>query len=76
MKVKLFSKPGCGQCIATERAFKSKGVDYEYVDLSTDEEAVATIKSLGYLGAPVVYLDEDTHWTGFQLDKIEEHLLN
>lgn len=69
----LYSKPGCVQCRATEREFKKEGIPYNYVDLSVEPEAIDTIKELGYLAAPVVYIDEDTHWSGHRPDLIERH---
>lgn len=69
--VKLYSKPGCGQCIATERAFKKEGVDYEYVDVYQDEEAFKFVtQTLGYQGVPVV-VTEDDHWNGYKPEKIK-----
>lgn len=65
----LYSKPGCGQCVATERAFKKKNITYAYKSLLEDEN-IARIKELGYLGAPVVETSRD-HWTGYNADKIE-----
>lgn len=71
----LYSKPGCVQCRATQRAFDNGGVNYNYVDLSESPEALERIKSLGYLAAPVVYVDEDTHWSGHQPQLIEKHIV-
>ena len=71
----LYSKPGCVQCRATQRAFDNRGVNYNYVDLSESPEALERIKSLGYLAAPVVYVDEDTHWSGHQPQLIEKHIV-
>lgn len=73
--VTLYSKPGCVQCRSTEREFKKEGVHYNYVDLSEQPEALEHIKSLGYLAAPVVFIDEQTHWSGFRPDKIKEHIV-
>lgn len=73
--VTLYSKPGCVQCRATEREFKKEGVPYNYVDLSVEPSAVETIKDLGYLAAPVVYVDDETHWSGHRPDLIEKHIV-
>ena len=59
------------QCNATYRALDSKGIEYEVLDLSVDENALAQVKELGYLQAPVVITDEG-HWSGFRPDKIDE----
>ena len=73
--VTLYSKPGCVQCRATQRMFDKEGVYYNYVDLSESPEALKRIKALGYLAAPVVYVDEDTHWSGHQPQLIEKHIV-
>ena len=66
----LYSKPSCGQCTSTARAFDKKGINYEYVDVTEDAAALERIKELGYLQAPVVYKDETTHWSGYRPDEI------
>jgi glutaredoxin-like protein NrdH len=71
MAITVYTKPSCVQCTATYRALDSKGIEYEVLDLSADENALEAVKSLGYLQAPVVIADED-HWSGFRPDKIEE----
>ncbi|MFC9918597.1 MULTISPECIES: glutaredoxin-like protein NrdH [Agromyces] len=71
MTVTVYTKPSCVQCNATYRALDSKGIEYEVLDLSQDETALAAVKELGYLQAPVVITDEG-HWSGFRPDKIDE----
>lgn len=70
--VTVYSKPGCVQCNATYRALDKKGIEYKTVDMSQDLEALEMVKSLNYQQAPVIYVDEETHWSGFNPDKIEE----
>jgi len=67
--VTLYSKPSCVQCTATSKALNNAGISYRYVDVTTDEQALETVKSLGYMAAPVV-VTEDTHWSGFRPDLI------
>ena len=67
--IKVFTKSGCVQCNATFRALDAKGLDYETVDLGTDEDALEAVKALGYMQAPVVVTADD-HWSGFRPDKI------
>ncbi|MBB4071048.1 glutaredoxin-like protein NrdH [Leucobacter sp. OH2974_COT-288] len=71
MAITVYTKPSCVQCTATYRALDSKGIEYNVLDLSEDQDALQTVKELGYLQAPVVVTDED-HWSGFRPDKIEE----
>jgi glutaredoxin-like protein NrdH len=47
-----------------------QSLEYSVVDLSTDENALEMVKSLGYSSAPVV-IAGDIHWSGFRLDKIK-----
>ncbi|WP_277051059.1 glutaredoxin-like protein NrdH [Ruania albidiflava] len=70
MTITVFSKPACVQCDATYRALKKHGLDYEVVDISTDAEALESVKALGYQQAPVVFAGGD-HWSGFRPDKIK-----
>ncbi|MDH6235721.1 glutaredoxin-like protein NrdH [Cryobacterium sp. CG_9.6] len=69
MAITVYTKPSCVQCTATYRALDSKGIEYEVLDLSVDENALEAVKALGYLQAPVVITDEE-HWSGFRPDKI------
>lgn len=78
----LYSKPACVQCNATKLKFKKEGlvegVDYTIVDVSKDETALEFIKSLGHLQAPVVFVSKpegDFHWSGYDVDEIDEHIL-
>ncbi|MEA4943863.1 MAG: glutaredoxin-like protein NrdH [Propionicimonas sp.] len=70
MAITVYSKPSCVQCTATYRALDSHGLEYEVVDLSVDERALAEVMALGYQQAPVV-IDGDEHWAGFRPDKIK-----
>jgi glutaredoxin-like protein NrdH len=67
MKITVYSKPDCVQCTATYRALDRAALPYTVVDVTTDPEALATIKALGYLQAPVVVAGTD-HWSGFRPD--------
>lgn len=70
MTITVFSKPACVQCDATYRALDKHGLDYTIVDISTDAEALESVKSLGYQQAPVVFAGGD-HWSGFRPDRIK-----
>ena len=67
----VYTKPGCVQCTATFRALDSAGVAYQAIDITDDPDALARVKALGYLQAPVV-VTETEHWAGFRPDKIEK----
>ena len=70
MDITVYSKPLCVQCDATKRALNKAGIAYDVVDITEDAEALARVKSLGYVQAPVVITGEE-HWSGFRPDKIK-----
>lgn len=70
MEITVYSKPLCVQCDATKRALNKAGIAYDVVDITEDAEALAKVKALGYVQAPVVMTTED-HWAGFRPDKIK-----
>jgi glutaredoxin-like protein NrdH len=69
--VTLYTKPSCVQCNATYRALDKHGITYQSVDITKDEEALETLKSLGYQQAPVVTAPTG-NWSGYQPDEIEK----
>ena len=69
MTITVYSKPACVQCTATTRALDMRGIAYDVVDLSEDEDAMQTVAELGYRQAPVVVAG-DAHWAGFRPDMI------
>lgn len=74
MSVVVYTKPACVQCSATYRALNEAGVEYEVIDISEDDGARAYVIGLGYQQAPVVMVNESTHWSGFRPDRIKKIL--
>ena len=70
MAITVYSKPACVQCNSTYMKLDKHGLAYKTVDMSEDPEALAFVRELGYMQAPVVVTDDD-HWSGFKPDKIE-----
>lgn len=70
--ITVYTKPSCQQCRLTYAALDAKGIAYEIVDISEHPEAVDYIQDLdpAYLSAPVVVVDDEDHWNGFQPDHI------
>jgi glutaredoxin-like protein NrdH len=67
--ITVYTKPACVQCNATYRALDKAGLDYEVVDITTDNEARDYVMSLGHLQAPGVVAGE-RNWSGFRPDRI------
>lgn len=72
--VVVYSKPGCGACVATKRALDKAGVEYRTVDVSVDSAARAMLVERGFGAMPVVAPTDDVvEWFGgFQLDRLRE----
>ncbi len=70
MSIIIYSKPACVQCTATYRALDRAGLDYDVIDLSADERALADVLALGHQQAPVVVAG-DEHWSGCRPDRIK-----
>lgn len=76
----IYTKPNCQPCRMTKRKLDAAGIYYTEVDVTKDETALAYIKdTLGYTGAPVVYvstIDGDTHWYGLNVALLNQHIAN
>ena len=70
MSITVYSKPACVQCTATTRALEARGLDYEVIDLTEDDDAMTQVSELGYRQVPVVIAGDD-HWAGFRPDLID-----
>lgn len=69
MTITVYSKPACVQCTATTRALEARGLSFDVIDLTQDDEAFSRVSDLGYRQVPVVIAGED-HWAGFRPDLI------
>ena len=66
--IKIYTKPGCMQCKMTD-LFKSRGVEFEYLDISKDQAAAQRVSELGYRQLPVVEVGAE-HWGGFRPERV------
>lgn len=73
--VVVYVTPSCPQCMLTKRVMDAKGIDYQVVDVTTNENALAYVQDdLGYSQAPVVVVSDQDHWSGFRPDLIAKHI--
>lgn len=77
MSITVYSQPACVQCNATYRWLDRHGLDYEVIDVTADAAALAAVRALGYLRAPVVIVRDadgtvEAHWSGFDPDRIDD----
>lgn len=71
MTVTLISAPSCHGCVFTKRLLNERKIEFVERNIASDEEALVLAKSLGYSQAPVVILEDGTHWSGLDPDRIK-----
>ncbi|GAU76198.1 glutaredoxin family protein [Fusibacter sp. 3D3] len=72
-KVVVFSSNTCGYCTMAKEYLTEKGVAYEERNVSDDIEARKELMSKGFMGVPVIYV-EDEVIQGFNKAKLDELL--
>ncbi|HBC31876.1 MAG TPA: NrdH-redoxin [Clostridiales bacterium] len=72
-KIKVYSSASCSNCTAAKEYLKEKGYEYEEKNVSTDKEAKKELIALGYMGVPVIMIDEEVV-VGFNKSKLDEIL--
>ncbi|MBU2564437.1 glutathione S-transferase N-terminal domain-containing protein [Patescibacteria group bacterium] len=74
MKVRVFSTPTCPFCVTLAEYLKEKGVEFEYIDVSVNEQAQKEmIDKSGQMSVPVIEIDGEIV-IGFDQDKINKLL--
>jgi glutaredoxin 3 len=75
-KIKVYSTPSCPYCKMTKEFLKTKGVDFEDIDVSTNREAAEEIvKKSGHMGVPQIEIN-DKIIVGFDKEALEGELRN
>lgn len=69
-EITVYTAPQCPQCTMTKKLLDKRGADYTCVDLSTDSDALALVRELGYSAAPVVVAG-DVHFSSFRPDALD-----
>ncbi len=73
MSIAVYTKPECNSCDQTKRRLDKRGIEYETVDVTEDDAARDFVTDrLGYRQMPVVFVDENTHWSGFRIDALDK----
>ena len=72
--IKVYSTPTCPWCVKVKEFFSKKGIDYEDLDVSSDESARKDmIEKSGQMGVPVIDIDGQTI-IGYDIAAIENAL--
>ena len=46
MKIKVFGADWCSDCVTAKRFLESKGVEFEYIDITDNEQAIALVEQI------------------------------
>ncbi len=71
--VVVYTSNTCGYCHEAKRYLDSKGVSYTEKNVSTDAVARKELMDQGFMGVPVIQVDEDIV-QGFDKKRLEELL--
>ena len=72
--VKVYSTPTCHWCHMAKEYFKSKGVEYEDINVAGNvEKQKELVQKSGQFGVPVIFID-DKMILGFDRAKINQYL--
>ncbi len=72
-KITVFTKHGCIQCEMTKNVLSNEGVEFNSINVEEDEQALDYVKNeLGLTSMPVVEVEGEEPFTGFQPDKLQE----
>ncbi len=74
MKVKIYTTPTCPWCKKTKEFFKENNVEYEEIDVTTNQEAQKEmIDKSGQMGVPVIEVDGEII-VGYDVEKLKKAL--
>jgi len=74
-KIKVYSTPGCHNCNQARKLLSDKGVEFEYIDVTRDGEALREMKRIshGARSVPVISIC-DKVLVGFNKVELEKAL--
>lgn len=72
-KIKVYTSTTCAHCSAVKEYLKEKECSYEEKNVSTDPQAKKELIGMGYMGVPIVIVDDNVI-EGFNKNKLDELL--
>jgi len=73
-KVKIYSTPTCPFCMMSKKFLKENNIDFEDIDVSTDQaKAQEMVQKSGQMAVPVIDIDGEII-VGFDKEKIRKTL--
>ena len=46
MNIKVYGADWCSDCVTAKRFLNSKGVDFEYIDITDNQQAIAVVEKI------------------------------
>lgn len=71
--VVVYSSNTCGYCVEAKKYLDAKGVAYTEKNVSTDVQARKELMAQGFMGVPVIFVDEEII-QGFDKKRLDELL--
>ncbi len=68
--VTVYTKPNCMQCNFTKKYLSEKEIEFQTIDVTESEEALAKIKGMGFQAVPVIVAENEEAFYGFQPDRL------
>lgn len=65
MMIEVYGKPNCKYCDMAKALLTNKGVEYSYIDIMQDEDAMDMIVDAGLKSVPQIF-NGDTHIGGYE----------
>lgn len=75
MICRVYGTESCSQCHGVRHYLDSEGVEYEYLDVFKDKDAMDEIEGLGAKTVPVIRYGDETI-IGFNVKKLKGVLAN
>tara|TARA_B110000444_G_C18795829_1_gene574811 strand:+ start:1205 stop:1435 length:231 start_codon:yes stop_codon:yes gene_type:complete len=63
MIIKVYGADWCSDCVSTKFFLDAKGVDYEYIDITDNEEAIVLVEQInnGRRVIPTLIIDGESY---------------
>lgn len=70
--ITVYGQPGCGPCTFVQKKLDREHIDYDYVDISAEENRakLAELQAAGFAKTPIVETPSE-RFAGMQPDRIE-----
>ena len=63
MNIKVYGADWCSDCVSTNNFLKSKGIEFEYIDITGNKQAIAFVEQVnnGRRVIPTLVIDGTIH---------------